>query len=244
MKIAVTGKGGSGKTTIAGYLARIYSEKNFEVLAVDADPSLNLSSLFGREGITPISEMKSLVDERATLPGGLIRMNPKVNDLIDKYSVKISENLKLLASGTVTKAGSGCLCPENTLLRSLLSELVIGRGEIVILDMEAGLEIMSRGTLRNIDAILAITEPNYSSISVTKKLLKLANELGIKNSYVIGNKIKDQSGYLSKSFKIFHEIPYSEEIQLASMEKNRFFADGNFYDSVYKLFHKLTKIRR
>jgi CO dehydrogenase maturation factor len=245
MKIAVSGKGGSGKTTIAAYLSRIYSEKNFDVLAVDADPSLNLSALFGHEDITPISEMKSLAGERASLPGGLVRMNPRVDDLVDRYSVQVSKNLRLLASGTVTKAGSGCLCSENSLLRSLLGELVMSRDGIVILDMEAGLEIMSRGTLRNIDAILAVTEPNYSSISVTKKLLKFADELGIKNSYVIGNKIRDggnQLGHLSDSFDIFHAIPYSEEIHLAAMEKNRFLARSGFYDSVCELAHKLTNL--
>ncbi|HIE34468.1 MAG TPA: carbon monoxide dehydrogenase [Candidatus Altiarchaeales archaeon] len=244
MKIAVTGKGGSGKTTIALYLSKRFSEKGMDVLAVDADPSLNLMAMFGYEEITPISEIENLVNERARTPEGLVKLNPRVDDLIDEYSIKIDKNLRVLAIGTVTKAGSGCLCPENATLRALLHELVLKRDEAVILDMEAGLEIMSRGTIKNIDVMLAITEPSYSSISVTKNLLRFADELDIKNSYIVANKIKSKNElkYLSEKLgaEIFHAIPYLEKIREISMS-NELSLNQEFYNTIGELTEKLTE---
>jgi len=236
MKVAVTGKGGSGKTTLAFYLSKIYAEKGFKIIAVDADSSLNLAGYFGHEDLKPISEIKELVDERARISEALVNLNPDVHDLIDKHSAKLSENLQLMVLGGVSKAGTGCRCPENSLLRALMQELVLDRKEIVILDMEAGLEIMGRGTLRGIDAILAVTEPNYGSISVTKKLLEFSKELGIKNSYVIANKADD--GYLSEHFDVFHALPFSPEVQRSSMERNEPIVD-EFYQAVSELSDKL-----
>lgn len=245
MKIAVTGKGGSGKTTIAFHLARIYAEKNFKAIAVDADSSLNLASYFGHEDQKPISSIKELVDKRARISDVLVNLNPDVHDLIDEYSASIAENLKLLLIGGVSRAGSGCLCPENSLLRALMQELVLERNEIVILDMEAGLEIMSRGTLRGIDAILAVTEPNIGSISVTKKLLKFSKDLGIKNSYVIANKVdEEQLEYISKSFEVFHALPLSAEVQRSSMNIESELKSDEFSKAMKELADKLLGERK
>ncbi len=220
MKIAVAGKGGSGKTTISAALAKNIS-KNFsnKVLAIDADSSLNLSMFFGHEYITPISDMRKAVEKKARLPGGLVRMNPVVRDMIDEYSVKINDNLNLLAIGTVVTAGTGCLCPENAVLRSLLQELVLKRDEIVIIDLEAGLEPMSRGTVKNIDAVLCVTEPNRGSVGVTKKLVKFTRELGIKKAFVVANKVHDAAEleFLKENFEIFHEVLYNEDVRKESM---------------------------
>lgn len=235
MKIALAGKGGSGKTTISASLAKIYS-KNFKVLAIDADSSLNLSMFFGQKDIVPISDMRNVVEEKARLPGGLVRMNPDIRDMVDKYSVKIDDNLNLLAIGTVVSAGTGCLCPENAVLRSLLQELVLKRNEIVIIDLEAGLEPMSRGTVKNIDAILCVTEANYGSVEVTKKLLKFTGELGVKRGYVVANKIRnrDELEFLKENFDIFHSIPYNEETLLGAM-KGKIVADNNLKELTDKL---------
>jgi len=244
MKIAVTGKGGTGKTTLASYLARIYSEK-LKVIAVDEDSSLNLASYFGHEDLKPIREIKELVDERTKIPGGLVNLNPDVHDLIDKYSANISENLKLVVLGGVKNAGSGCRCPENSLLRALMQELILDRDEIVILDMEAGLEIMGRGTLRGIDAVLAVTEPNYGSISVTKKLLEFSKDLGIKNSCVIANKAEDeQIKYLSGHFDVFHSLPFSRQVQRSSMSVGGELPADEFYQSVIELSERLMSMEK
>ncbi len=245
MKIAITGKGGTGKTTLAFYLSRIYAEKNFSVLAVDEDSSLNLAACFGMEGIEPISRIKDLIDKRARISTELVNLNPDVHDLIDKYSVKISDNLALMVLGGISKAGSGCRCPENSLLRALMQELILERNELVVLDVEAGLEIMSRGTLRNIDAILAVTESNYGSICVTKKLLKFSGDLGIEKSYVIANKADNEGlKYISENFEVFHPIPFSSEVQRSSMSPasgagNIKPVTGEFYRSVDELSEKL-----
>jgi CO dehydrogenase maturation factor len=243
MKVAITGKGGVGKTTIAAYLSKTYAENGFHTIAVDADPSLNLASFFGREDSKPISEIKDLVAERAMIGDGIIRMNPDVRDLIDSYGVEIDENLKLLISGTVRKAGSGCLCPENALLRALLQELVLERDDAVILDMEAGLEIMSRGTIKGIDAILAVTEPSHSSVQVTKRLLGFAGDLGIENLYVIANKIKEreESEFLNQKLEVFHQIPYSKEVSKASMDRDSLYMKNGFYRSIFELYTKLNE---
>ena len=241
MKIALAGKGGSGKTTIAAGIAKSIAEKfKINVLAIDADSSLNLSMFFGHEDITPVSEMRKAVEEKARLPGGLVRMNPDVRDMIDKYSVKINNNLNLLAIGTVLKAGTGCLCPENSVLRSILQELILKRDEIVIIDLEAGLEPMSRGTIKKVDAILCVTEPNYGSVAVTKKLLKFTHELGIKKAYVVANKIRspEELEFLKKNFDIFYSIPYNEETLLWAMN-GKIVVDDNLNGLADKLIKNI-----
>ena len=232
-----------GKTTVAAVLAEVLSKK-FNVLAVDADASLNLMSVFGVEDIEPIVKMKDVVEERARLANGLVRMNPKVSDLIDEFSIPVNENMKLLVSGTVETAGSGCLCPENSVLRALLQELVLKRGDAVIIDLEAGLEPMSRGTIKNIDAILAVTEPVYNSITVTERLIKFAGELEVKNALVVGNKIQshNEKEYLSQNLDVFHFIPYDEEVREASMKENFEIKDSRFYKSIEELAEKIISL--
>lgn len=241
MKIALTGKGGSGKTTIAAHLGRVLSERGNSVLLVDADASRNLATLLAHEDTTPINEMKDVVNQRARIEGGLVNLNPYVRDLIDKYAVDVSQNLRLLVIGGVEKAGMGCLCPENSMLRSLLRELVLKRDEIVIIDMEAGLEIMGRGTVKNVDTILVIAEPGYGSISVTKEILKFAKEMGVE-ARVVANKVRNKSDekYLSEYFEPMQTIPADEGVRESSI-KGQLLSDGDFYDSIVKLSKKLTK---
>ena len=240
MKIAVTGKDGSGKTTIAAHLAKIYADRGFEVLVVDTDPNLNMSEFFGYEGLPPISKMKGLVNERSRLSNGFIKVKPYVRDIVDKHGRRISRNLRLLVSGVVEKVGSSCLCPENALLRSLFQEIILKRSETVIMDVGACLEIMNEGTLRGMDNILAVTEPNYGSVSVTRRLLSYSNQLGIK-THVVANKIRghEEFNYISQKFNIFHTIQHSEEVQKSSMSTKPFIDNGKFHKSISKLGEKL-----
>jgi CO dehydrogenase maturation factor len=201
MKFAITGKGGTGKTTIAGILAHLFARDGYHVLAVDADPDANLASAIGipeddADSITPISKQSQLVTERTGAKprqfGQLFKMNPRVSDIPETFCLE-HQGIKLLVLGAVQKGGSGCACPENVLLRSLLSEIILNRDEVVIVDMEAGIEHLGRATSRSIDRMLIVVEPGSRSISSAKTILRLAQDIEIESFGIIGNKVQDKT---------------------------------------------------
>ncbi|MDO8886270.1 AAA family ATPase [Candidatus Oleimmundimicrobium sp.] len=214
MKIAVTGKGGVGKTTIAGALARLYNDKGYKVLAVDADPDANLASaIIGasrlREKIVPISYMKKLIEERTGAKlgtmGSFFKINPKVDDIPEKVGVKFL-GIRLLVLGGVEKGGSGCICPESALLRSLMRNLLFERDEVVVMDMEAGIEHLGRGTAESVDAFIVVVEPGLRSIETAKSIRSLAKDIGIKKVFLVVNKVRDGEKKRIEE-KIKKEIP-------------------------------------
>jgi CO dehydrogenase maturation factor len=199
MKIAISGKGGVGKTTLAGCLARLLAEQGRTVLAIDADPDANLPSAIGvpeekLEAFQPLAQLKDLVAERTGAQpgtfGGVFKLNPKVDDIPDSYSTNY-RGIKLLTLGTVPKGGGGCLCPENTLLRALMRHLMVQRGETVIVDMEAGLEHLGRGSTENVDAFIVVAEPGQRAIQTAHQIRRLATDLGVESVWVVGNKVVD-----------------------------------------------------
>jgi len=199
LKIGVAGKGGTGKTFIAGTLARFFA-KSLNVLAIDNDPSMNLIYTLGmnpslRETIIPISQMTDLIMERTAIKGGgsiVYKANPHVSDIPDRFKISGPDGLQLLVLGTVNQPSSGCLCAPNVLVRSLLSELILNRDEIVIIDFEAGIEHLGRGTAKSLDILLIVTGAYQKSLDLTQKLKGLAERLGIKNIFLIGNMIEDK----------------------------------------------------
>jgi CO dehydrogenase maturation factor len=200
MKIAVTGKGGAGKTTVAAVLARLYAAEGRKVLAVDADPDANLGSALGfsQEELAaqrPISEMEELIAERTGADkesaGKFFKINPKVDDIPDRFSLE-KNGVKLLLMGTVETGGGGCVCPEHVILKRLISHLVISRDEIVIMDMDAGLEHLGRGTAEMMDRLIVVVEPGERSIQTLKRIKVLAADLNIKNINVAANKVRTQ----------------------------------------------------
>lgn len=209
MKIAVTGKGGSGKTTVASGLALLYSKKNKSVIAVDCDPDLNLGVSLDfpdPEKIVPISQMKKLIAERTESdpdrPSGYFKLNPKVDDIPERFSAQ-KDNIRLLVMGKVKKAAGGCLCPENTFIKNLLNHLIVSSEEVVILDMVAGSEHLGRGTASSVDAFLIVTEPTWLGINTGLHIKSLAQELGIKKIFFVGNKInnKEDTDFLKSNLK-------------------------------------------
>ena len=196
MKIAVTGKGGVGKTTFAATLARLYADEGRHVLAADVDPDANLGLALGfseeeLDSIVPISKMRKLVEERtgASPDNKFYRINPKVDDIPDAYG-KVCNGVKLLVMGTVETGGSGCVCPEHVMLKAILSSLVFRKDDVVVMDMEAGLEHLGRGTASMMDQFVVVIEPGARSIQTYGKVKELAADLGITQVRVVANKVR------------------------------------------------------
>jgi CO dehydrogenase maturation factor len=176
MKLAISGKGGVGKTLLAALLTREFARNKYKVLAIDADPDTNLAAALGfphPEEITPISEMKELIEERTGSkggqPGSLFKLNPKVDDIPEKYA-QSQDGIRLMVMGKLKKGGSGCYCSENTLLQSLMTHLLVARNEVVILDMAAGIEHLTRATARAVDALIVVVEPGSKSIDTALRV--------------------------------------------------------------------------
>ena len=229
MKLAVSGKGGVGKTTFSALLIRSLNAQGKHVLAIDADPDANLAGALGipdADKITPIAEMKELIFERTEAKpgsmGGFFKLNPKVDDLPETLSAKL-DNIKLMRLGGVQKGGSGCICPESTLLRALITHIVLARDEVVVMDMEAGIEHLGRATASAVDKLIVVVEPGRRSMDTAGHINKLASEIGLKNLVLVGNKIrssKDEKFLLKhlNNFKFLGFIPYDETLIEADLD--------------------------
>jgi CO dehydrogenase maturation factor len=223
MKLAISGKGGVGKTTFASLLIRVLNEQGKHVLAIDADPDANLAAALGiidADKITPISEMKELIFERTGAKpgsmGGYFKLNPKVDDLPDALSRKL-DNIKFMRLGEVKKGGGGCICPESTLLKALITHIVLARDEVVVMDMEAGIEHLGRATAMAVDRLIVVVEPGRRSIETAGHIKSLAGDIGLKNISMVGNKIRGEKDkkFLSENLSEFNFlgfIPYDDAL--------------------------------
>ncbi len=200
MKLAIAGKGGVGKTTFSGSLARLLAEEGGKVFAIDADPNRNLAASIGFDekeaaAFVPLVEMKALIEERTGAApgaiGGYFRLNPKVDDLPDRFK-KEYRGVMLLNMGALKEAASGCYCSENTFLKTILMHLIIQRDETVILDMEAGFEHLTRGTCQAVDSMIIVVDTGRVSIISGKQIHQLGEKIGIKKIYYVGNKVNDK----------------------------------------------------
>lgn len=233
MKLAVAGKGGVGKTTFAGVLARLLAKDGYNVIAIDADPAMNLASVLGIDQdiaskIIPLSENHDLIEERTgARPGALgsvFSLTPNVHDIAEKYGVLGPDNTKLIVMGTVKSGGSGCMCPANSLLRALLRHILIDRKDFVIMDMEAGLEHLGRGTVRGVDAIVSVVEPRMQSIETASRISRLAHDIKVNSIFAVGNKVRneEEKKFLDDMMKkinipIIGIIPYDDAMAKSDM---------------------------
>jgi len=229
MKIAISGKGGVGKTTFAAFLMKSLQKAGKKVLAIDADPDANLAQALGAKNaseITPISKMRSLIEERTDSKvgtmGGFFKINPKVSDLPEKLSVDAG-GVKLMVLGGVKAAEGGCICPESVLLKVLVTHLILFRDEVIILDMEAGLEHLGRGTARAVDKMIVVVEPGRRSMETANEIKRLSEELGIKDLLIVGNKIRSQKDkdFLLKNMEDFNFLgflPFNDNIIEADLD--------------------------
>ena len=197
MKIAITGKGGVGKSTLAAALALLMAGRGGEVLAFDSDPDANLAQALGISGaeqakIVPISRQIALIEERTGAKvseyGQVFKLNPRVNDVADNYAYKLG-NISLLVLGAIKAGGSGCACPENTFARALTTDLVLFKNQTLIMDMEAGIEHMGRATAQGVDVILCVVEPGQRSIDCALTIDRMAKDIGHKRVEFVANKI-------------------------------------------------------
>jgi CO dehydrogenase maturation factor len=225
MKIAVSGKGGTGKTFIAGTLAAQFTTKGHSVIAIDADPSPNLALTLGLSPeeagkIVPIAENEQLIKlKTGTDYSGVFRLTFTVDDIIGKHAVATPSGAYLMVMGTVRSMGSGCTCPAHSVVKALLRHLIVERNEVVILDMDAGIEHLGRGTAEHVDTLLVVSDANRKSLEVAKTICRMAKDSAIRHVGLVGNRITGPAQ--EQAFRLFAEkneipvlamIPFDQDV--------------------------------
>ncbi|MBT3362983.1 MAG: AAA family ATPase [Chloroflexi bacterium] len=231
MKLAITGKGGVGKTTLSSLLARLYASEGRKVTAIEANLDQNLAMALGftpeeAQSIKPIAELTDLIEERTGARPGthapLYKLNPKVDDIAERFSLT-KNGVRLLLLGAVKTGGSGCFCPESALLKTLMTYLILGKTDVLIMDMDAGVEHMSRGTTESVDAFIIVVEPGKRSLATAETIRNMASDLGIKKCYIVGNKItsdKDKQFIRDNSdnFEVLGFISLDDKVREADLQ--------------------------
>jgi CO dehydrogenase maturation factor len=251
LKLAIGGKGGVGKTTVTGLLARLLAKKNEagRVIAIDADPVTNLAAALGipeDNPITPISQLSDLIAERTGAKpgtmGGFFTLNPKVDDIPDRFALE-RDGVKLLVMGTVQRGGSGCICPESTILKALMMHLVLYRDEIVLMDMEAGVEHLGRATTASVDALLIVVNPGARSRNAALRIRQLGKDVGIKRFLVLGNRVRgeEDEALIRKDLADFDILGFFPEMpEIADADRNGVRPFENIDDAPESL-HRLAE---
>jgi len=226
LKLAISGKGGVGKTTIAAAIAKFLARTNATVYAIDADPDACLAPAIGipaveAAGIKPVVEMRDVIRAKAG-GGAFYTLNPELDDFIDDFSYKLG-NIRFFRMGDPKKGGSECYCRENTFLNALVSSLLLDKNESVIMDMGAGIEHLSRGTVRGVDMMLVVVEPSRNSVNTAGHVIRMAGELGIAKVGIVANKIRSnkEKQFIIDSFSqhpVIGFISFSESIWANAME--------------------------
>lgn len=228
MKLAISGKGGVGKTTLSALLAQTLADAGRDVLAVDADPSPCLAGALGfpnelRAQLHPISEMDALIEERTGAKpgtmGGFFTINPRVDDIPERFSVKY-RGVRLLEMGAVDIGGSGCICPESAMLKTLFMHLLFRKDDVLLLDMYAGVEHLGRATVDFVDAMIVVVEPTRRSLGTAAQIKQLSHDIGLTRLYLVGNKVRneDEAAFLhaeSPGIPVMGFLPADMRVQEA-----------------------------
>ncbi|WP_461247974.1 ATP-binding protein [Treponema sp. R6D11] len=229
MKIAVSGKGGVGKSTVAASIALILAQRGVRVLALDADPDANLAASLGipkTVKITPISREIALIEERTGAKidqyGQIFKLNPNVSDVAEKFAVS-HNGVELLVLGAIKRGGGGCACPENVFIKALVNDLVLYKNETLIMDMEAGIEHLGRATSSGVDVMIIVVEPGQRSLDCADTVIKMSKEIGLNNFVIVGNKVtcEDDKRFIANGlsgFNVSAFLPYSENIRKADRD--------------------------
>jgi len=261
-RLAVAGKGGVGKTTLIALLAELFTRSGCQVLAADEDPQLNLAlnlgvSLEEAEKIVPLSQNKAYIEEKTgAQPGsawrGLLRLNPDVSDVVHRFGLQLKPNLYLLTMGSVNQAATGCLCPENNLLKAVMRFIVLKPGEVILVDTQAGPEHFGRGVLKGFSLLLVVTEPSSTALQVAKKSITLGLELNISHLKLVVNKVRDKED--QNRVKVFmegsefeipdtHFLPYDPDLLALEPAVGSILSkSGKFTNAVQKLFYDIKML--
>ncbi len=213
-----------GKTTLCALLAKEAVSRGYRVLAVDADPNPTLAAALGfSKEIKPLAEWRELIEERLGSLEGFFRLNPKVDDIPERFAIE-KDGIKLLVMGPIRQGGEGCACPQNTFLKNLLQHIVLERDELVLLDLEAGLEPLGRATAGGVDALLIVVEPDAASLTTANRIRRLAQDLGLKQICAVANKVREpaDSEYIKRDMHteiaLLGSLPHSEAIRRAGRQ--------------------------
>lgn len=256
MKLAVAGKGGVGKSTLAAALALLLARGGRRVLALDADPDANLAAALGiddelQQRIVPISEQRALIEERTGAKvkqyGQMFKINPEVSDIAETYAI-VHDGVALLVLGAIEAGGSGCACPESVLMRALVQDLVLRKDEALVMDFEAGVEHLGRATARGVDMMLVVVDPSRRSIDCADRVFRMAHDIGVDDVRVVANKIasSEDARFIRESLtghEILGEIPYSEAIRAADRD-GRSVLDGLDTETFVRFDDVLRSIER
>ncbi|MCP4600218.1 MAG: P-loop NTPase [Proteobacteria bacterium] len=259
MKLAISGKGGVGKSTLSAMLALAMAKRGQRVLAVDADPDANLALAMGmstvaQKEIVPISRQKALIEERTGAKvkqyGQMFKLNPEVSDIADKYAV-VHQGVALVVLGAIDSGGGGCACPENVILRALVQDFVLRRDDVLILDMEAGVEHLGRATAKGVDLMIIVVEPGRRSVDSALRIKQMAEEIGVGSIKAVANKVAsdDDLEFINKAvndLELIGFIPFSPDIRAADRDGNSAFdsADAKTMECFDKILERLEEFDR
>ncbi len=227
MKIAISGKGGVGKTTISGTLCRLLGKKGYDVLAIDGDPNPNLGVALGLPTSNPpLISANDLLEKVLDDDGKTtLRLGVGLDELLDRYGTAAPDGVKLLMVGKPEHAGTGCMCGSHAVIREVVHAAVADAKQVTVLDMEASLEHMKRGTSKYVDTLFVVMEPYYRSLEAGRRIHELGQELGIRRIVAIANKVRtpeDEEAVLEFcrrcGIAVAAVIPFDESVLQAERE--------------------------